>query len=511
VTPTSDGAAVATQTKTPEVLIEEAENFAAQAGWAAKLAAINIIKQLRSDKLSAVLKNFLWEVAETDPEPAHRVAAAERLPQKTDSPEDINRIAERLKNETNERVLSIFIGLLSGASGAETRKTATDAIVGLLQADAQPESTRRLSDGTAIAALTILQTVASRDVTSEVLQWLRVSAQAELVQTTAISVLKKNSEQFGADVADKIISNDQILKAFTRHPLDFAFSSFRQDNVKKAYLRELLQANPLAYASKLLKVSAGIYVDDLLTFVLDLAFTANSQETTTFILEQLLGSNLVTPLRLHPSLRNMTEFQGRVLPYLRRQLPELVEQKRFTADQGKSIEAALATLETMPAPSPPLPKVNPGLNAALADLLKRTSPTNSSAFDEQWSPGRTYGLLAVSILLFLPGFFFYKWDLPAEASFGTVVASRFLLLVLDALMMYPFLTAIASAQATVRRETVSPIPNALYGALVPIAYGIYYTHTKYIGPLHFGAQALQFIINWPALMALFMAFRIYKP
>jgi hypothetical protein len=77
--------------------------------------------------------------------------------------------------------------------------------------------------------------------------------------------------------------------------------------------------------------------------------------------------------------------------------------------------------------------------------------------------------------------------------------------------MYPFLTAIASAQATVRRETVSPIPNALYGALVPIAYGIYYTHTKYIGPLHFGAQALQFIINWPALMALFMAFRIYKP
>jgi len=38
-----------------------------------------------------------------------------------------------------------------------------------------------------------------------------------------------------------------------------------------------------------------------------------------------------------------------------------------------------------------------------------------------------------------------------------------------------------------------------------------YLHTTYIGPLHFWSQALQFVINWPAIVGLLMAFRLYKP
>ena len=39
----------------------------------------------------------------------------------------------------------------------------------------------------------------------------------------------------------------------------------------------------------------------------------------------------------------------------------------------------------------------------------------------------------------------------------------------------------------------------------------YYVHTTHIGPLHFWPQVLQFIINWPSIVALLMAFRLYKP
>jgi hypothetical protein len=112
--------------------------------------------------------------------------------------------------------------------------------------------------------------------------------------------------------------------------------------------------------------------------------------------------------------------------------------------------------------------------------------------------------------LFLPGFFFYKADLPAGASFGTMLGSRFLLLLLDALIMYPFVTAISSVSASMRGKA-SPVPDVFYGLMVPLVYAIYYAHAKYIGPLHFGAQSLQFVINWPAIMALFLGFRLYKP
>src|SRR6185369_5564664 len=64
---------------TPEDLRAEAENLAGQASWASKLAAINIISQLPSAKVSPTLEQFLWTIMADDHEASHRLAAAERL------------------------------------------------------------------------------------------------------------------------------------------------------------------------------------------------------------------------------------------------------------------------------------------------------------------------------------------------------------------------------------------------------------------------------------------------
>jgi hypothetical protein len=517
----TEPAAASVQTKTPEVLAREAENLASQASWAAKLAAINIIKQLGSDKLTPPLKKFLWEVAGSDPDQSHRLAAAERLPAKIDSEDDIKTITGLLAKETDERALSIFIGMLSGASGDEARRSATNAIVGFLQLDASSRPTRKLTDSTAVVALTVLQTVASHDVTSELLAWLIVAGETGLVQTTAISALKKISEQFSVDVAEKIISNDSILEFFTTGltgwwrtmSLISPTASASAYNVPNAYLRELLRTDALAYARKLLRVNPKINVNDLLIYIWNWIFSPFPRETSIFIFEQIVEPNAL-PLvhdRLRKSLRSTPEFQVRILPSLRKQLPELIKEKRFTEDQGKSIEATLKTLEALPEPAAAKSKPSvQSLYESVVAHLPKAPPGSPYISEPEFNPTRTIAFAAVAILLFLPGFFFYKADLPAGASFGTVAASRFLILLLDALIMYPFVNAISSARASMRGDN-SPVPNAFYGFMVPLVYAIYYAHTKYIGPLHFGAQSLQFLINWPAIMALLLGFRLYKP
>jgi hypothetical protein len=519
----AEPAAPSAQTKTPEVLAHEAENLAAQASWAPKLAAINIIKQLGSDKLTPPLKKFLWEVAGTDPDQSHRRAAAELLPTKIESEDDIKTITGLLAKETDERVLSIFIGMLSGASGDEARKSATDAIIGLLQFDDSSRPVqRRLTDSTAVVALTVLQTVASHDVTSELLEWLIIAGETDLVQTTGISALKKISEQFGIDVAEKIVSNDSILEFFTtglprwRRTFNLVSppAAGRADNVPKTYLRELLRSNALAYVPKLLRADPAIDVNDLLIYIWTLNFGPFTRDASLCVFNQIVDQTALSPVqdRLRDSLRSTPEFQTRILPSLRKQLPELIKEKRFTEDQGKSIEATLNTLEALPEPAPAKPKASAqSLYESVIAHLPKTPPGSPYVSEPEFDPTRTVAFVVVAILLFLPGFFFYKADLPAGVSFGTMLTSRLLLLVLDGLIMYPFVNAIASARTIVRKENSSQVPNALYGVLVPLVYAVYYTHIKYIGPLHFGAQSLQFVINWPAIMALFLGFRLYKP
>jgi len=491
--------------------IADAENLVSQSGWAAKLAAINIIKQVGSDKLTPALKNSLWDIAKNDTDATHRLAAVECLPPKAGSQDEIVKVSKLFTTETDERVLSIFIGMLSGASGDVARKIATDVIVALLKTDTSSRPVRRLSDSSAIAALTVLQTVASYDVSSELLDWLNVAGETELVQTTAISLLKKTTEQFSVDVADKIISNEQSLRLFTTgksiSPFTGLLGPTFPNKVLKTYLRELLRSNALAYAPKLLAANWNLVVD-LLTNIWELSFSHEGKEAAILIFQQILESDTQTlpstDLRLRDSLRGLPNFQARILPYLRSQLKEQVEQKKFTEDQAKIIEATLATWEVTPEPPPTKPK------SSLQDFLPNLpnlapKPRGSSSVWDEWNPGRTIAWSVVGILLFLPGLLFYKADLPVPASFGTIVESRLLLLLLDGLIIYA-ITRIGESSPNDRFLS----STAFYVLMFPLVYAIYYTHTKYIGPLHFWWQVLQLIINWPTLMVLLLTFRLLE-
>ncbi len=501
--------AASPQTKSTDELISDAESFATQESWAAKLKAINITKQIGPEKLTPALEDFLWKVATSDPEPSHRFVAAERLPPKTESLIRIKTLGVLLTTETDERVLSIFLRLLSGATDDEARKIATDTIVEFLKLGVGSKGFRRVTESTTVEALTVLQTVASHDVTSELLEMMNVAASTELLQTTAISVLKKMSEQFGVDIADQIIANDKLFNFFISGRVEYErevfASSYRPNNVLKPYLRELLTRDPLVNASKLLAAKSTLYVNDLLGDIWDVAFVNNPQDAAIYVFQQMVDPKSGTESRrLQISLALSSEFQTRILPYLRRHLPQLIEKKVFTADQSKLIADQLSSMETEAADV--MAEVR---RIEDSEYFRRYGKTTSSSFSEI-SPTRTIVYTVAGILLFLPGFFFYKVDLAANASWGTMVKSRLLLLVLDGIIVYAFLSAFTWLRSS-RPLGKPPEPTAFFALFVPVVLALNYIHTTYIGPLHFWPQVLQFIINWPAIVGFLMGFRLYKP
>ena len=498
------------ETKTVDELIAEAENYALQEGWSAQLRAINLIKQFSPDKLTPALKEFLWKVVTTDTDPTHRFAAAERLPTKIETQEQLNTITGLLSTETNERVMSILLRLLGGASGEAARKSATDAIVTLLARDAESRPQGKLSEGTAVAALTVLQTVASHDVTSELLNWMIVAADTELVQTTAVSTLRKISEQFGVDMADRILSNDKYLELFAtglveREKFKVMFLPDRRPgNILRSYLLELLDRDPFASVSRLLKAAPTVNVHGLMVNLWDVIFSPPSETAAIYVFSRILelSPDLFKTEKLILSLLDSTEFQARTLPDLRRQLPLFLEKKLFTADQAKTIETVLADMEgRLIAKASAEPVI---FDPTAAWLRKQTKSPSSSL------PDLSLGYFITAILFFLPGFFLYKRDLPAEASIGTTLKSRLLLLVLDGLLVYGFISAFRWLRSS-GEVGKSQAASAFATLFLPLVGAIIYLHTTYIGPLHFWSQALQFIINWPATVALLMAFGLFKP
>ena len=501
------------QTKSPEDSIADAQSLALQDSWAAKLKAINIIKQVGPEKLTPALNEFLWKIATTDPDASHRLAAAERLPPKAESLNEIKKIARLLPTETDERVFSIFLRLLSGASEDEARKIATDAIVELLKVDIGLRPLRRIPEGTAVEALTVLQTVASHDVSAELLEWMNVAAETELVQTTAVSVLKKMSEQFDVDIADRIISNEKFFNLFTTGQVErgnFSFLSYPSNNILRPYLLDLLSRNPFASASKLMTASRTIHVEDLLAYIWDVAFNANPQEAAIYVFHQMVDPELTVPKsrRLEISLGQTSAFQTRILPYFRRQLPELFEKKVFTADQAKVIAGTLLRSETYAADvKAEVERLEKLSEEEFTRLGNRTSPGSTPKMSSTQS--RVYTV--AGILLFLPGFYFYKADLPSQASWGTVLKSRLLLLLLDGIVVFAFLNTFKWFRSR-RPLSISLEPKAFFLLFVPLVLAaFYYLHTTYIGPLHFWPQVLQFVINWPAIVAFLVGSRLYEP
>lgn len=508
---TAEPPATTPETKTIEELVTEAENFALQESWAAKLRAINIIKQIGPEKLTPALKDFLWKVATTDPEPSHRFAAAERLPTKIESLDQINTIAGLLTTEKDERVLSIFLRLLSGTIGDEARKSATDAIVQLLELDRNSRPARKLTEGTAVEALTVLQTVADRDVTLELLEWLNIAGATELIQSTAVSALKKISEQFNVDIAERIISNNKFLALFASGSVDrgefrtLILNTSRPNNVLKPYLLELMSRNPPLYQSKLLRADAIINVHSLLVYLWELIFASSPDEASRYVFKKILDfeQDIASMARLRLSLSATPGFQARILPDLRRLFS--AEKEKFQENEAKLIEQTLSTLEIEAARVIPVQNVFPNI-----PTFPFTKTSSSSLLDDI-DPAQSAVYIVAGIFLFLPGFFFYKADLPSQASLGTTLKSRLLLLALHGLLVYGFIRAFRWWRSDVTASK-APAQNSSFITVFTLLVGAtYYLHTTYIGPLHFWSQALQFIINWPPSVALLMAFGLVKP
>ena len=138
------------------------------------------------------------------------------------------------------------------------------------------------------------------------------------------------------------------------------------------------------------------------------------------------------------------------------------------------------------------------LETAAAETTAEAQKVVETRINEEITRAKTFSsslpeikTTIVSILLFLPGFLFYKADLPSQASWGTVVKSRLLLLVLDGVIVYGFLIALRFRVPLHK----APVLNTFLLLLGPCVLALFYIHTTYIGPLHFWPQALQFIIN----------------
>ena len=486
---------------TPEDLRAEAENLAGQASWASQLAAINIISQLPSAKVSSTLEQFLWTVMEKDDEAGHRLAAAERLTPSGLFKENSNRIA-LIHTEKDERIRSILIRLLGGASNKDSRKLATDTIIQLLKDDTAATA-RILSDSVAIEALTVLQTVADRDETDAVLKWLIRGLKGELVESTTIKVLTTFAEKFQVDTADKILTTDGVLQFFVQGSSQnvwqqlMAPDSRPSDSTLKLYLREVFRPRPLENAAKLLSAAEKIDVDDLLAYLWEVSLE-NSEELSSVIFTELLNrrdeQNTSGKTRLLNSLRKTREFQNRLLPSLNRALSKAIDGGKYKDAEADFLRATLKDLETQPEPPPPpKPKFNP------ADIFKRpTSPysfgnieTNS---ERNWN--LTVGLIAASAVSFLLAALFFRRGLDAEASFGTVLASRFILFLMDAAIAFPFFQYFLTDKQT---KSPADATSSFVGAIAPTVLLVLYVHGKYIAPLTFWTQVVQFLFHLPAV------------
>jgi hypothetical protein len=490
---------------TEEELVSKAESLAGQNSWASKLAAINIIGQLPSSKITATLEEFLWEIVGQDPEVSHRLAAAERLTPaglfNKNEKNEPTRIA-LVRAETDERVQSILIRLLAGAPNAESRKLATDTIIELLKNDTVAP-VRVLSESRSIDALTVLQTVADRDETQTVLDWLVVSASSEVVESTAVQVLTKFAEKFKVDVADKIISNEKVLTVFIKGSARaWVYQGTSPDSPLKAYLRQLLRSRSLDQGKELLDVAAKLNVEDLLAYIWEVSMDTKPEELSSFLFAELLGrtdrKDTVGMDRLFKSLQKTREFQTRLLPYLDRELSKAVETKKYKDEAVDILRATLKDLQSQPdPPPPPKSRFNP------ADIFKRTpnifNTYREVATERNWN--QTVGLVALSAILFLIAALFFRRDLEPGASFGRLLTSRLVLFCMEAPILIPFLVnAPRDVEDRLKQNTSTAL--SLAG---PIMLFFFFLHTQYIGPLTIRNQLLQGLVHLPALICAYAA------
>jgi hypothetical protein len=391
-----------------------------------------------------------------------------------------------------------------------------------------------LSDGTTIDALTMLQRVADRDISGDLLDWLCKRLPSGDVQAVALRTLTTCSS---TDLADRVFGKPEYLRYFStpglkrssaqvglrslvfgqplsaEPPTDVPFTP------AELFFRDLLRPDVLGNANRLVDHREDADISRALAALLESAFSGQSEAVLQFMLQRLASSDETQGI-LTSTLRVIPEFQRRMRPQMEHMLgrlggeanPEAVHRLRT------SMEAAVQT------PRPSLPDAS-----VLANLWK-TGPvtpntlggiTGLGAAERPRSPqlhmrfARSTGSvlrLISGVAMFLIAAFAFNGDIPTGASIGTRLTSRGLsflaAFVTAAALGYVYRT---STQQLIDRKKPFAVGTNVAGDTfrqnIPLlalfgAYAIYDAHRRYVGPLHFWNQALVFVLNAVGLMLL---------
>ena len=195
--------------QTEEDILQRAEGFAALHGWPERNSALHLIGQIEPAKLSPVLKRLLAETLTKDENPSHRFAAARQLKAPilfADSQFDLSAL---LEHEKDSAVLGVLLSLVSEAPASERDRVVSALLTFLDKNTHAPGSTQQ-------SAFKLIAQFADRDVTDALLQWFRRPrfTGAE-VEGAALEALAAVAVRHQVDLAERIISDEELLRSFT--------------------------------------------------------------------------------------------------------------------------------------------------------------------------------------------------------------------------------------------------------------------------------------------------------
>lgn len=516
-------------------LVSDAENLAQRPGWAERLSAIGIIKQVGPSQLSPALEDFLLKLSTNKAEPVlQRREAAKQLTHEMLFRDQSRDLAALVTEETEEEMLSLFLPLLGKATDEGSKKRATDAVLALFKSYMRSgtfgsiTATSRLGGKNAETALTVLQAVADRDVLNDVLDWLCSTGQTANVQESALGTLNLLSEKFKIDQAERILSNDKFLKYFvaasrpiqprsfwTLYPnvLQNPLYAFSKPVKFESHLRSLFTPKPLHYLGRLLRADIDDDLTHLLTPLWQAAFDRTSPELAQFILGVMASedSSAATD-RLLTSLPQTPEFNVRMLPYLQKTYEQLGG-SLYSEQQRMRIEASLKKLEKPIEKAPPIVSAPGWAEVAKAESAKISSSNLRVPFSQTSRNELSFMMMSVlaTIATFLVELFLFKRDLPPAASLTRAILSRMLLFVADFSLLWSAVHQMNSVTNNYRpklgggdypspsfSQTKGTMETALSGAIIWVGIGMFYLHNQYLGPLSFWNQVMLFFINLPA-------------
>lgn len=453
---------------TGQALIDEAESLSEVP--AQQFDALSKAQRIEPDKLTPKLKGFLLRVLKDSADVGHRLAAAETVtPDLLFSTPDLD-LKDLLLREANEKVRTTLIQKLSKADG-EARALATDALLGVLN----PDEPRKPAGDSEAAALKAIQTVADRDITKELLDWLCAAQPSLEVENAAMTAMTLIAGRYGVDLADLVISVERYLSYFTddanRASLQanlLAFAPTLAPALKQAalstregYLRVLILERPLNYVGKLLAAPERVNATPLLSHLWDAmlkeqdtdpgppVIDALAKEERDFVVKRVTDAALLLP-----------GLQSRLVTSLQERLKSLPAEQ-YTPEQVsraearvKQVQAATPAKPTVTFPWQPAAKdpstfsdFYAGVKLPGLDVPRRVS-LPSPRFT--W---RRALALVLSPVPFLFTVFYFKAGLPADATAGQAFLTRAYTFLCDLLLVFPVYMLYLDTAASFGRTT----------------------------------------------------------